>query len=100
MNQNEIVLYQTKDCDVTIDVLIENETVWLTQSQMGMLFEKGRNTINEHIKNVFSEGELDEKVVCRKFRHTTPHGAIEFSPMATPWANVEYRTTNIMKNVK
>jgi prophage maintenance system killer protein len=43
---------------------------------MGMLFEKNRRTVNEHIKNVFSEGELVEEVVCRKFRHTTPHGAM------------------------
>ena len=75
-SRGEIILYKTKDCDISIDVLIENETIWLTQSQMGVLFEKGRNTINEHIKNVFSEGELDEKVVCRKFRHTTQHGAM------------------------
>ena len=44
---------------------------------MAALFEKGRTTITEHIRNIFEEGELDEKVVCRKFRHTTQHGAIE-----------------------
>ena len=76
-NKTEIILYRTQDSDVSIDVLVENDTVWLTQSQMSMLFKKGRTTINEHIKNVFSEGELDEKVSCRKFRHDTPHGAIE-----------------------
>ena len=42
-----------------------------------LLFNKGRSTINEHILNIFKEGELDEKVVCRKFRHTTQHGALE-----------------------
>jgi hypothetical protein len=42
-----------------------------------LLFGKGRSTIAEHIQNVFKEGELDEKVVCRYFRHTTQHGAIE-----------------------
>ncbi len=40
------------------------------------LFEKGRSTITEHLKNIFAEGELDEQVVCRDFRHTTLHGAI------------------------
>jgi hypothetical protein len=44
---------------------------------MALLFDKGRSTITEHIKNIFQEGELDEKVVCRNFRHTMPHGAIE-----------------------
>jgi len=49
-----------------------------TQSEFIIfLFDKGRTTISEHIKNIFKEGELDEKVVCRNFRHTTPHGAIE-----------------------
>jgi len=52
MNKKELILYKTKDSDITIDVLIDNETVWLTQAQMGMLFDKGRTTINEHIKNV------------------------------------------------
>ena len=75
-NQNEIILYQTKDSDITIDVFVGNDTVWLTQAQMSMLFGKGRTTITEHIKNVFSEGELEEKVSCRKFRHDTQHGAM------------------------
>jgi hypothetical protein len=44
---------------------------------MAELFDKGRTTINEHIKGVFQEGELEEKVVCRNFRHTTQHGAIK-----------------------
>ena len=87
MNKNEIILYQTKDNDITIDVLVENDTVWLTQSQMGILFEKNRRTINEHIKNVFSEGELEEKVSCRNFRHDTPHGAIE-GKMKTSYTNL------------
>ena len=75
-NKGEIILYRTKEYDISIAVLFENETVWLTQKQMGLLFEKDRRTIGDHIKNVFKEGELEEKVVCRKFRHTTQHGAI------------------------
>ncbi|MCL2284716.1 MAG: virulence RhuM family protein [Fibromonadales bacterium] len=75
-NKGEIVLYQAEDM-VKLDVLLENETVWLTQAQMGQLFEKSRNTITEHIQNVFKEGELQEEMVCRDFRHTTQHGAIE-----------------------
>jgi hypothetical protein len=48
----------------------------LTHAQNAELFAKGRTTITEHILNVFKEGELDENVVCREFRHTTQHGAI------------------------
>ena len=73
----EIIIYQNPDGNIKIDVRLEDETVWLTQAQMAELFGKGRTTITEHIQNVFEEGELDEKVVCRNFRHTTKHGAIE-----------------------
>jgi len=58
-------------------VRLEEETIWLTQVQITLLFGKGRSTITEHIANVFKEGELDEKVVCRDFRLTTLHVAIE-----------------------
>ncbi|MFN8361264.1 MAG: virulence RhuM family protein [Candidatus Kapaibacterium sp.] len=74
---SEIIIYQNPDGKIKIDVRLEEETVWLTQEQMAMLFGKGRSTIAEHIQNVFKEGELDEQVVCRNFRHTTKHGAIE-----------------------
>ncbi len=75
--QDEIVLYQSEDGNVKVDVLFQDETVWLTQEQMAQLFGKGRTTITEHIGNIFKEGELKEEKVCRKFRHTTQHGAIE-----------------------
>lgn len=67
---NKIEIYKAPDTRIEINVNLENETVWLTQEQMAILFEKGRTTITEHIQNVFKEGELDEKVVCRDFRHT------------------------------
>lgn len=76
MNQGEVLIYQNQDGNITIDVRLEEETVWLTQDQMAQLFGKARNTITEHIGNVFKQGELEEKVVSRKFRHTTAHGAI------------------------
>ncbi|MDD2821256.1 MAG: RhuM family protein [Flavobacterium sp.] len=77
MNTGEILIYQNLDGNIKIDVRLEEETVWLTQAQIALLFGKGRSTITEHIANVFKEGELDEKVVCREFRLTTLHGAIE-----------------------
>lgn len=72
----EIIIFQS-DEGVKLDVRLENQTVWLNTEQIAQLFNKGRSTINEHILNIFKEGELDEKVVCRKFRHTTQHGALE-----------------------
>ena len=74
---SEIIIYQNQQGNIKVDVRLEDETVWLTQAQMATLFGKGRTTITEHIGNVFKEGELDEGVVCRNFRHTTQHGAIE-----------------------
>ena len=76
---SEIIIYQNQEGNIKVDVRLEDETVWLTQAQMATLFGKGRTTITEHIGNVFKEGELDEGVVCRNFRHTTQHGAKEQS---------------------
>ncbi len=71
------VIFQTADGKVNIDVYFQNETLWLTQKLIAELFEKGRSTITEHLKQIFADGELDKNVVCRNFRHTTQHGAIE-----------------------
>jgi len=77
MNTSEILIYQAADGKIKIDVQLLDETVWLTQAHMAELFGKGRSTITEHIQNIFREGELEESVVCRNFRHTTQHGAIQ-----------------------
>jgi hypothetical protein len=58
---SEILLYQTEDGQTKIDVRLEEETVWLSQTQMGELFQKERSVITKHIKNIFVEGELKEK---------------------------------------
>lgn len=71
---SNIIIYQTEDGVTKIETRLENETVWLTQAQMAELFQKGRTTITEHIRNIFAEGELDENSVCRKFRHTAADG--------------------------
>ena len=76
MNNSEILIYQNPEGSIKIDVRLEEETVWLSQAQLCELFNKSKATISEHIKNVFEEGELDEKVVVRKFRTTTQHGAM------------------------
>ena len=74
MDKGEIIIYKTSDGESTIHVKLEDETVWLTQTQMAQLFDKGRTTIIGHIKNIFKEKELIEKSVCRKSRHTADDG--------------------------
>ena len=76
-SKGEIILYKTADGRTSIDVNLDNETVWLTKEQMAILFERDRSVISRHIKNIFLEGELEERVVCAKNAHTTPHGAIK-----------------------
>ena len=61
MSNSEILLYQTEDGQTKIDVRLEEETVWLSQTQMSELFQKERSVITKHIKNVFDEGELQEE---------------------------------------
>lgn len=73
---SELLIYTNAEGNIKIDVRLEDETVWLTQEQMGTLFGRAKSTISDHIKNIFEEGELDDKVVVRDFRITTPHGAI------------------------
>ena len=74
LRQNgEIILYQP-DSSIRLEVRMEEETVWLTQAQMAMLFETTRNNVTSHIKNVFKEGELEETAVCKDFLLTATDG--------------------------
>ncbi len=75
--ETDIILFKTDDNHIQVSVIVEDETVWLNQEQMAALFEKGRSTITEHIQNIFKEDELVENLVCREFRQTTQHGAVE-----------------------
>ncbi len=72
-----IVIYESEGGDVRLDVRLENETVWLSQEQMAVLFNKSLSTVNYHINNIFKEGELDKDMVIRKIRITSPLGAVE-----------------------
>ncbi|TAF43832.1 MAG: cell filamentation protein Fic [Sphingobacteriales bacterium] len=72
---SQFILFKTEDEKISVDVRMNDETVWLTQDQMAVLFDKGRSTIAEHISNVFKEGELDEKATCRKFRQVRTEGS-------------------------
>ena len=82
-NNSQLVMYTTKDGITKVDVTFENGTVWLTQEQMAKLFQKSKSTINEHIKNVYSEGELPEEGTMRKF------GNSEFSTKPTNYYNLD-----------
>ena len=62
LNQGNIVIYQTDNGNTKIDVRFVDESVWLTQQQMAELFQSSRTNIVEHIKNIYDEGELDEKI--------------------------------------
>ncbi len=70
----EFLIFTKQAGDNSIEVRVEDDTVWLTQKLIGVLFEKGRSTITEHLKNIFETGELAEVSVCREFRHTAEDG--------------------------
>ena len=70
----KILLYQTKDGQTRLEVRLQEETVWLTQKRMAELFQKNVRTINEHIQNIFAEGELAPESVIRNFRITADDG--------------------------
>ncbi|NCN44918.1 MAG: hypothetical protein COZ36_02870 [Piscirickettsiaceae bacterium CG_4_10_14_3_um_filter_44_349] len=72
-----IEIFQTKDDQIQLQVSLQDQTVWLTQAQMAELFDKDVRTINEHIGNVFSDGELDRKPTIRKFRIVRQEGKRE-----------------------
>lgn len=73
-NQSSFIIYTSQNGEVKVDVLLQDETVWLTQKAMQELFGKAKATISEHISNVFKEGELDKNSVVRKFRTTADDG--------------------------
>ena len=86
MNNNiapQFLIYKTDNQDVKVDVLLEDENIWLTQEQMAQLFGKAKSTINEHIKNIFKDGELIESEVIQKF------GNSEFQKKAPNYYNLD-----------
>ena len=74
METTNIIIYQTEDGITKIETRLEDETVWLTQTQLCELFQKSKATISEHIKHIFEEGELVEHSVVRNFRTTASDG--------------------------
>lgn len=82
-NHSDFILFKTEDEKISVDVRFEDETVWLTQDQMALLFDKAKSTINEHIQNVFNEGELEEPLCTQKF------GISEFQQKAPNYYNLD-----------
>lgn len=80
---SEIIIYQTEDGKTKIQTRLENETVWLTIEQMAELFQKGKSTINEHILNIYKEGELEQETSMRKI------GISDFSTKPTNFYNLD-----------
>lgn len=83
MNTGEILIYQNQEGNIKIDVRLEEETVWLTQEQMALLFGKAKSTINEHILNIYAENELVEVTSVRKI------GISDFSTKPTNHYNLD-----------
>jgi hypothetical protein len=83
MNNSEILIYQSQEGTIKVDVRLKDETVWLTQDQMAQLFGKAKSTINEHIKNVYDEIELLESATMKKF------GNSEFQQKAFNYYNLD-----------
>ena len=72
----KFLIYNTPDNSAMIDVVVKDDTIWATQSAIALLFGIDRSGIGRHLKNIFEEGELNEKVVSAEIAHTTPHGAM------------------------
>ena len=79
MTQDSIIIYQTPDGQTSIDVTLENETLWLTQAQIVDLFQGSKANISEHITNIYSAGELAEAATVRKFRTVRTEGKRQVS---------------------
>jgi len=73
-DKGELILCQTEDGKTKVEVRLQDETVWLTQKLMAELFQKDVRTVNEHIKNIFIDGDLSPESVIRNFRITAAAG--------------------------
>lgn len=78
MNKNtDLIIYTIDDGITKVEATFDGDNIWLSQEQIAELFQRDKSTISQHIRNVFKEGELDEKVVVAEIATTIPHGAIE-----------------------
>lgn len=68
MEKRNVIIYQAPDGQMAIDVVLDHDTVWLTQAQITDLFDSGKANISEHIKNIFTSNELEQDSTVRKIR--------------------------------
>ncbi len=92
-SNSQIIIYQTESGKTKIEVRLENETVWLTQKLMAELFQVAKSTISEHIRNIFTEGELESEATVRKFRTVQTEGSRNVS------RNLEYYNLDMIISV-
>lgn len=74
ITDNQLVMFQAPDGSISVEVLYENDNVWLSQKKMAELYDIDRSVVTKHLKNIFSEGELNEATVCANFAHTAEDG--------------------------
>ena len=74
--QNNLLIYKDKNGNITVDAIYKDETLWLSQKSMAKVFEVDRTVITKHLKNIFTDGELDKDTVCAKIAHTAEDGKI------------------------
>ena len=86
--QGNIIIYQSEDGRIRLDVRLEDKTVWLTQQQMADLFGSSRTNVVEHIKHIFEDEELNEEATCRKFRQVRQEGNREVT-REIPYYNLD-----------
>jgi hypothetical protein len=99
LSNSEIILYQTEDGRTRIQCWFENETIWLTQALIAELFEKDVRTINEHLLNIFDEGELRREATIRKFRIVRTEGKREVvARAAKAFAESEFEKYRIVQD--
>ncbi len=87
-NKGNIIIYQSEDGNIRLDVRLEEKTVWLTQQQMAELYGSSRTNVVEHIKHIYEEGELQENATCRNFRQVRQEGNREVA-REIPYYNLD-----------
>lgn len=92
-NKGEILIYEGQDHQTQVEVMFDEETVWLNQSQLAALFKGSRANIVEHIQNIYKEGELDEVSTCRNFRQVQLEGKREVK------RNIEHYNLDVIISV-
>lgn len=76
LEEQKFIVYEIDNNSIIADVVVKDETIWMTQKQMAELFEVGVPAISKHLKNIFEEEELIEEVVISKMETTYQHGAV------------------------